>query len=68
LRNLYKQSGLTEAVIDIHKQVGLNLAKGGDISSEEEFLFSENLFSVTKEENLERFNYDFRQLQKKLRQ
>ena len=28
-------------------------------------MFSENLFSVIQEENLERFNYDFRQLQKK---
>ena len=65
LRNIYKQSGLVEATIDIHRQIGLNLAKGGQISSEEEFLFSENLFSVTKEENLERFNFDFRQLQKK---
>jgi hypothetical protein len=44
---LYKQFGLPEAEITIHKQVGLNLMKGGKISSEEEFLFSENLFSVT---------------------
>jgi hypothetical protein len=29
--------------------------KGGKISSEEEFMFSENLFSINQEDNLEKF-------------
>lgn len=66
LRTLYKQFGLQDhASIDIHRQVGLNLTKGGQITSDEEFLFSENLFSVSLEDNLERFNSALRQMQLK---
>ncbi len=55
-----------EAEISIHKQIGLNLTKGGKINSEEEFLFSENLFSIAQEDNLEKFQNAFRMQSKKL--
>jgi hypothetical protein len=42
----------------------MNLMKGGKKSSQEEFMFSENLFGVSKEGNLERFRQSWRQLQK----
>ena len=45
--------------------MGLNLLKGTR-GSEEEFLFSENLFSVKHEDNIERFNQGFRVLQRQL--
>lgn len=57
---MYRSYGLNEAKIELQKQIGLNLAKGGKRSSEEEFLFSENLFSVKQEQNIERYNYALR--------
>lgn len=66
LRGLYKQFGLNEAEITINKQVGLNLAKGGKVNSEEEFMFSENLFSIKQEDNLEKFQNAFRMESKRL--
>ncbi len=66
MRDIYKTYGLNEADISIHKQVGLNLTKGGKISSEEEFMFSENLFSIRHEDNLERFQNAWRISSKKM--
>ena len=44
----------------------MNLAKGGKISSEEEFLFSENFFSIKHEDNLERFQNAWRVASKRI--
>ena len=68
LTQLYISNNLPSARIDLHKQVGLNLSKGGERTSEEEFLFSENLFSVAKEDNVQRFNEQYRALKVKLSQ
>jgi hypothetical protein len=56
LRGLYLQNGLTNATINLQKQIGMNLMKNGARSSEEEFLFSENLFGIKQEDAVERFS------------
>lgn len=40
----------------------MNLMKNGVRSSEDEFLFSENLFTVKQQEDVERFSQTLRQL------
>ena len=66
LIKLYKQHDLHSAHIFLQLQVGLNLSRCGVKTSEDEFLFSENLFSVTQEDNVTRFNSAWSSLQRKL--
>ena len=44
LSTLYKDNSLTTAKIELQTQIGFNFLKG--VNSSEEFLFSENLFSI----------------------
>ncbi|CDW86104.1 UNKNOWN [Stylonychia lemnae] len=61
LSNLYQSNELTDAKIETQIQIGMNLMKGQ--GSSEEFLFSENLFSISKSDNVEKFSQQMRSLQ-----